>query len=328
MESSIDQKPLVTILIVTYNSSKYVLETLESAKLQTYQNIELIVTDDCSTDQTVDLCGQWINVNRQRFTRVELITVLKNTGIPANLNRGYKASNSRWIKAIAGDDALLPSCIEDYMNFVIANPDARIIHSIARVYKDSFCAENFIQLIDTSNRLNFSDNLTASDQYELLLRNSLVAAPTVFINYSLIDLIGYNDESIPYIEDWPNWLKITKAGEKIYFLNAATVLYRMHNESVQNKKDSNLLYNDYIIKQRPVYLKYIKDNIPITERIVNDLHFYFGVLVLKYFNQNRTFNRIVFGGIMRAINKIREIYVNHFTSSRIRKRVLGLSANL
>lgn len=327
MEFSTDKKPLVTILIVAYNSSKFIIETLESAKLQTYQNIELIVTDDCSTDHTVNLCAKWINTNNSRFARVELITTLKNTGIPANLNRGYRASSAQWIKAIAGDDALLPSCIEDNMNFVITNPDAKIIHSIARVYKDSFCAENFIKLIDFSHRLNFSDNLTASDQYELLLRDSLVAAPTVFINYSLIDLIGYSDESIPYIEDWPYWLKITKAGEKIFFLNKATVLYRVHNESIQNKKENNLLYNDYIIKQRPVYLKYIKDNIPIAERIVNDMHFNFGVLVLKYFNKNRTFNRIVFGGIMMAIIKIREFYIDYFISSKIRKRVLRLSEN-
>ncbi len=54
------ENPLVSIIVCTYNSSKYVLETLESAKEQTYQNVELIVSDDCSTDNTVELCRKWI----------------------------------------------------------------------------------------------------------------------------------------------------------------------------------------------------------------------------------------------------------------------------
>ena len=52
-----ENNPLVSINVITYNSSKFVLETLESAKAQTYQNIELIVSDDCSTDNTVEICN-------------------------------------------------------------------------------------------------------------------------------------------------------------------------------------------------------------------------------------------------------------------------------
>ena len=54
--------PLVSIVVITYNSAEYVLETLESAKAQTYQNIELIVSDDCSADNTVETCSRWQNV--------------------------------------------------------------------------------------------------------------------------------------------------------------------------------------------------------------------------------------------------------------------------
>ena len=50
-----DIKPLVSIIVITYNSAKFVLETLESAKAQTYQNIELIISDDCSSDNTIEI---------------------------------------------------------------------------------------------------------------------------------------------------------------------------------------------------------------------------------------------------------------------------------
>ena len=106
------EQPLVSIIVITYNSSKYVLETLESAKAQTYQNIELIVSDDCSTDNTVEICREWIEKNKKRFLRTELITSEKNTGIPANCNRGVKAAQGEWVKLIAGDDILCNNCIE------------------------------------------------------------------------------------------------------------------------------------------------------------------------------------------------------------------------
>ena len=101
--------PLVSISVITYNSSKYVIETLDSAKAQTYQNIELIISDDCSTDNTVEICKNWINDNKERFVRTELITVKKNTGISPNCNRANNAANGEWIKEIAGDEIELVS---------------------------------------------------------------------------------------------------------------------------------------------------------------------------------------------------------------------------
>ena len=76
------EQPLVSIIVITYNSSKYVLETLESAKAQTYQNIELIVSDDCSTDNTVEICQNGSKTKNDLFV-MKLITVEKHRH-PAN----------------------------------------------------------------------------------------------------------------------------------------------------------------------------------------------------------------------------------------------------
>ena len=73
--------PLVSVPVITYNSSKTVLETLDSIYNQTYQNLELIVSDDCSTDNTVGICREWIEAHKKRFVRTELLTVEKNTGV-------------------------------------------------------------------------------------------------------------------------------------------------------------------------------------------------------------------------------------------------------
>jgi len=78
--------PWVTIIVITYNSSKYIHETLECAKSQTCTNIELIVSDDCSKDTVVDPARNWIDENKERLGRIELITIEKNTGVPAKCN--------------------------------------------------------------------------------------------------------------------------------------------------------------------------------------------------------------------------------------------------
>ena len=95
-----NQCPLVSVVVITYNSAQYVLETLNSIKEQSYSNIELIISDDCSKDKTVEICRDWLAKNKEKFVRTELITVEKNTGTSANINRGIKASKGKWIKSI------------------------------------------------------------------------------------------------------------------------------------------------------------------------------------------------------------------------------------
>jgi len=130
--------PLVSIIVITYNSSKYVLETLESAKAQTYQNIELIVTDDCSTDDTVEICGNWIEKNKERFVRTELVKSDTNTGIAPNCNRGLKVAKGEWVKYIAGDDILFSDCINQNINYILSNPTASFIFSDLKIIGEKY----------------------------------------------------------------------------------------------------------------------------------------------------------------------------------------------
>jgi len=122
-----DDKPLVSVTVITYNSAKFVLETLESIRQQTYSNIELIISDDCSKDNTVELCQQWINEHGGRFVRSTIVTTPVNTGVAANFNRAIDNSNGEWIKGIAGDDLLLPTSVADYINYINDNDESKIV---------------------------------------------------------------------------------------------------------------------------------------------------------------------------------------------------------
>jgi len=146
--------PLVSIIVITYNSAKYVLETLESAKVQTYLNIEVIVSDDCSMDDTVSVCSKWLEDNKGRFARTQVLTNEENTGIAENCNRGIKAGKGNWIKLIAGDDLLLPNCLCDFIEVAQKETDKYIFFSNIKILKSNMISD---LLIDS--RLKRSENI-------------------------------------------------------------------------------------------------------------------------------------------------------------------------
>ncbi len=240
--------PLVSIIVITYNSAEFVLETLESAKAQTYQNIELIVSDDCSTDNTVEICEEWLENNKDRFVRTKLLTAKKNTGIPANCNRGVKASTGEWIKLIAGDDLFKKMAISDFVTFVYKNPNAKAIIS----KQQSFVINNNVKkqmhirpFINSLNCFFYSEYSNPDEQLTYLLyRKVLIAGPTTFFKKELIVSLNYFNERYKLLEDYPFFLKMLIANNKIFFLDKITVEYRLHEKSVSftNKKK---IYSDY-----------------------------------------------------------------------------------
>lgn len=118
---------LVSVAVITYNSSKYVLEALDSVRNQTYSNIELIISDDCSTDNTIELCNRWIDENRSKLSRIELMRAVRNSGVSANCNRAINACKGKWIKLLAADDILMSDCISDCVEYVHKHPDCKIL---------------------------------------------------------------------------------------------------------------------------------------------------------------------------------------------------------
>ncbi|MXV39161.1 glycosyltransferase [Flavobacteriaceae bacterium Ap0902] len=224
--------PLVSIIIITYNSSKFILETLESAKNQTYKNIELIISDDGSTDDTIAICENWLYENKNRFKRSELITVKKNTGIPANCNRGLRASSGEWFKMIAGDDSLIANCIESNIHWVHQHPEVRVLQTVSRYYQDILVEENYIA--NSPSDKHFFHK-SAEQQYNHLKVRNDVIAPSVFINTVVIKDVGGYDEDFKQFEDITIWLKLTRSGYKIEYAPIETVNYRIHSDSVARK---------------------------------------------------------------------------------------------
>ena len=255
--------PLVSVVIITYNSAKYVLETLESAKDQTYQHIELIISDDCSTDDTVEICNTWLLKNKERFSTTKVIIVKENKGISANCNRGILHATADWIKFMAGDDILLPNCIEDNMQFVAKHPDVKVLFSQIYKFSGMFDLSKNHQKYPVNLPLNLMDpSFTANDQYKrLLLSDRITYTPSYFFNKAAIGSVGGYDEKLRLLEDYPMWLKLTKAGIQLYFMEKVTVAYRQHEEALNNMLNFGLFKPQYTSLEKIRNL-YIYPNLP------------------------------------------------------------------
>lgn len=220
------EKPLISVVVITYNSSKYVLDTLESVKNQDYSNIELIVSDDCSTDDTFDICKKWVEENKSRFSRAVVVQTEKNGGICVNYNRGLREVQGEWVKYIAGDDILLPKCISTFVEELQKSQDKIMLCGIERFSNSSENLEP--RLLPT-----YFDELTISEQEKFLVRSgTVVPGPTLFLETETLRQLGGFEERYPFIEDYPLCMKYLSKGYHIHLVSCYLIRYRVYQESV------------------------------------------------------------------------------------------------
>lgn len=245
-------KPLVSVTVITYCSSKTVTDTLESIKNQSYQNLELIISDDCSKDNTVDICQKWIDINSDRFVRVKLIRSDKNTGTSANINRAIKECHGEYRKSIAGDDILEPDCILENLKFI---GDADAVFSDL-VYFDDKGLKEF-----KSDDLLLKALTTLSPRKRLKLYCQTMIfcnVPTWFVRTSIYNKIGLYDEASTILEDVPFLCRLFASDLKIKYLRRVTVRYRsggISHDPGRRVRMQKILADAYI--------KYCKSNITI-----------------------------------------------------------------
>ena len=248
-EKKLQEPLMVSVIILTYNSGKFIKETLESARTQSYKNIELIISDDASKDNTIKVCEYWLKQNKKRFVSTKILKVDKNTGIAANYNRGLKTARGEWVKFCSGDDALLPNCIEDNLDHVALNPEVKVLFSYCRMYEEVFIEKGFKGLNPGGFPSNIiGEDISVQDQYKLLLvKNRIPFTPSAFIHLETHIKYSILNEKLPFSEDYQNWLNFTKNGVKLHFMEKETMKYRIHLNSLSNQ-EKNVIIN-------PIYFK-------------------------------------------------------------------------
>ena len=192
------QNPLVTIITPVYNSEKFVGETIESVIGQFYQNWEMIVVDDGSTDKTESIVRCYMS----RDSRIKYCSLGYNSGRPAvPRNYGIEHSHGDYIAFLDSDDIWLPEKIEKQIKlFQISNETAMVYTRFKTIEGDTISSSIF-----PKNGRYKSGNI-----FKSLYLRSFVACSSVMVKKSVLDQVGlFNaDPELIAIEDTDLWLRI------------------------------------------------------------------------------------------------------------------------
>ena len=193
-------QPLVTVICLCYNHSKYVVETLNSVLNQTYTNVELIIVDDYSNDDSVKVIKNWL-IN---YPEIQFIENTSNIGNTKTFNKALQSAKGEYIIDLAADDLLLPNCIETQINTFQKSE----YKNVAIVYGNF----NFINEDGSFKSIYFdeTEHPVSGNGYEMVIgRTVKLGSIAAIYKAEILRKLGGYDESLAY-EDLDIWIRITR----------------------------------------------------------------------------------------------------------------------
>lgn len=214
---------LVSIIMPNYNSEHYIAGTIESIINQTYSNWELLITDDCSSDNSTNIIESYC----AKDSRIKLFKLENNSGAGVARNNSIKQANGKFIAFCDSDDRWFPNKLELQLDFMMKHG-----------YAFSFTACN---LYDGNGNLYGHQSVPKKVTYCSMLRNCAVPSSTAMYDASILGKMYM--PKIRKRQDWGLWLDIVKKCGAGYGLNETLMNYLMRNDSISANKLSLLKYN-------------------------------------------------------------------------------------
>ena len=211
-----NMRPFVSVVMPSYNAEKYISEAIQSVIAQTYENWELLIIDDCSTDSTANIVKQFSDVD----SRITLYSNPKNMGVALTRNKGMNLAKGSWIALLDSDDVSHKDKLEKQL-VAAENTGADIIYcSYSLMDKNGEHLSDFI----VPERTSYDDMLRKSvlSCSTVLLRSSILSAHCFFTNY--------------YHEDYVFWLELLKSGYTAVASPGILADYRIVDGSRSNDK--------------------------------------------------------------------------------------------
>jgi len=230
------KKPTVSVIIPTYNRAHLIGRAIKSVLNQTYQDFELIIIDDGSTDDTEDIIRQF----QEKDKRIKYVKHDKNKGGSAARNTGIKAAKGEYIAFLDSDDEWLLEKLKRQMK-VFKNTSSEI----GVVYT------GIISINEISEDTNIQYNIPKKRGWiyeDLLAENCVGTTSTVLIKKKCFEKSGLFDESLPGCQDWEMWIRIAKEYQ-FNFIKDPLIRYHIHNNRITMDLENKIKAKTIVINK-------------------------------------------------------------------------------
>lgn len=179
-----------TVVIPLFNKSNYITNTLKSVLAQTFQDFEVIIVEDCSTDASLEI------VSKIQSDKIRIIQHEKNKGLSASRNTGIKNATTKHISFLDADDLWKPNYLETIYSLIQKFPECKLF---ATNYEEIY--PNQLSLIPTTKLINQEKETVIADFFESNLSQHIYCCCSLCVDKSVFETVGYYDEKITYGED-------------------------------------------------------------------------------------------------------------------------------
>ena len=210
------KRPLITVVMPNYNGHRFVEQAVDSVLSQTYQNFELLIVDDCSKDDSLQLIKQ----KAQSDSRIRIIALERNAGVAKARNVGIKEAKGRYIALLDNDDLWTKDKLERQL--VLAEKGADIV----------YCSYDFID--EHNNEIKKPFIVPRQTNFNKMLASSVISCSTSFIKTELMQAHPFNLEF--YHEDYVLWMELLRVCPVAYGNQKVMMHYRQVTGSRSNKK--------------------------------------------------------------------------------------------
>jgi len=223
-------KPLISIIIPTYNRANLLVKAIKSVFSQTYKNFELIIVNDGSTDNTKQIIDNF----KKQTNKIKYIWEI-NSGTAKAKNTGIKNTEGKYIAFLDSDDEWLPKKLEKQLELFKKSTNSNL----------GFVGCNTF-IIDKKNnkKLIYKIPKYKNIFYALLINNFICSCSSVMVKKSVLDKIDFFDENLKIGEDWDMWIRIAQK-YNFDFVNEPLLKYNIHSGNLSSafaieKKEKNI----------------------------------------------------------------------------------------
>jgi O-antigen biosynthesis protein len=221
--------PVISVLVPSYNYVQYITQAIDSALAQTYPNVEVVVTDNISSDATVET----IRTRYAGDPRVRLFVNERNIGLVPNFNRALAHARGEFVLWLSADDWLLPTHLARLHEVFEREPSLDVVYSGAY-----YCNEpgRLYNVRNMPGQLSV-DYVDARDELiDMLTTVCQVCLPTALFRRGLFDELGPMDEGLRVAADWELAVRIAIAGKRFGYLNAPSMCVRLHGDQASGNE--------------------------------------------------------------------------------------------